>query len=142
MIETQIKDSLSEIQDFARNPLGLTRVINEIAVGHHVRQGDVYLQRISSFNKSDYEVTNERQLAEGNTKGASHTVDASVTVYKPVNKQNVKTQNNGFIMLGPVIESKDRFTLMHKQHAHFSMPAGTYQVSYQIDPQTMSRVLD
>jgi hypothetical protein len=142
MIETQIKDSLEQIQKYAENALGDSLTIHDFPLGCHIRQGDVYLSRIESFNKNEYELTLNRQLAEGNTKGASHTVDESVKVWKPKSAQKVNSNKMGFTMLGPIIESDTRFSLLHPEHSDFSCPSGIYQVSYQIDPQTMSRVLD
>ena len=148
MIETQIKDSLSEIQAFAKNPLDETRVIEKMEIGEHIRQGDVYLQMIEGFDKSQYELTSNRQLAEGNTKGASHRVDEYVQVWKPKVEQKVITQNNGLTQLGMILvndgngKNGANMRLSHDQHAHFVLPKGTYQVSYQINPQEMARVLD
>lgn len=138
-----ISETLNDIKTYAANPLGETRVIDSIAVGQHVRQGDVYLELIDSFDKKEYVVTQDRQLAKGNTKGSRHTVDESVTVYAPKsNNTNAQSTNGGWRVMGPVVVSKDRFTLSHPQHACFSLPGGTYQVSYQVDPNTLQAVLD
>jgi hypothetical protein len=46
-------------------------------------------------------------------------------------------------LVGPLVVSKDRFELTHPEHAHFSLPAGTYQVIYQGDWQgQMNRARD
>ena len=137
-----IEKAYNEIKTYAANPLGDMRVLDEIPVGYHVRQGDVYVERLESFDKSQYHVTGNRQLAPGATRGSRHTVSDSVTVWEPNVKTEVVWQNNGFTMLGPVVESKERFTIAHPDHADFSVPGGCYQISYQIDPVTMKRVLD
>lgn len=139
----QIKDSLEQIQQYAANPLGNDRVIDKIEIDHWARQGDVYITKISdSVNLADYAKTADRQLAPGSSKGSRHTVDETVEVWKAKTEQKVDNKNNGYTMLGPVIVSKDRFSILHPDHAHFSLPKGSYQVSYQIDPSTLSRVLD
>lgn len=142
--KTKVVETYQAIQDYAQSPLGDMRVIDECPVGYHVRQGDLYVQRIKSFNKEDYKEVSNRQLAPGQSKGSRHTVSDSVTVYEPIDKSmgNAEIVNGGIIIKGPIIESKDRFSVMHVEHADMSMPCGTYQIMYQADPQTMRRVQD
>jgi len=138
-----VQEVLSDIQAYATSPLKESRVISDIAVDQWVRQGDVYVMRINDFDKSNYKIDLNRQLPPGNTPGSRHTVDEYTKVYVSKNKNSdVITQKNGFTVLGPIVESDTRWTLSHPQHADFSLPAGTYQVSYQIDPQRMAMVLD
>jgi hypothetical protein len=145
-METKLKDAYQKIEQYAANPLGEMRVIDDkdFLVGKHVRQGDLYIIRMdpSTFDKTKYKVTQNRQLAPGSTKGSRHTVTDAVTVYAPVKEQEVLRQNDGFTMLGPVVESKERFSVDHPEHAAMSCPAGTYQISYQIDPITQRKVQD
>lgn len=137
-----IEDTLQAIQAYAKNPLGEMRVLPAVDVGYHVRQGDLYIERISAFDMTKYDVVNDRQLAPGSTQGSRHTVDGTVTVLKHKTAQQVLKVNDGYKMLGPVVESKERFTVSHPEHAAMSLPSGTYQISYQCDPSTLRRVLD
>jgi hypothetical protein len=43
---------------------------------------------------------------------------------------------------GPIIEATEAFMIQHPEHAHFQLPAGTYQVTYQLDFATRERVRD
>jgi hypothetical protein len=45
-------------------------------------------------------------------------------------------------MLGPVVVACGPWTVTHPKHSHHDMPAGTYQVTYQLDRQTHRRVED
>jgi hypothetical protein len=143
MNNTTIEKTYEKIQSFAQNPLGDQRVIDAIGVGYHVRQGDLYIKRIDGIDKGEYKVTSNRQLAPGTNKGSRHTVNDSVTVYEHVSKQGEATTNSlGFMINGPVIECPERFSVSHPEHADMSLPAGIYQINYQVDPATMRRVLD
>lgn len=109
----------------AREPLTEIRNVDAIAVGEWIRQGDVYLERVSKRPSEWKEKTKNRQLAPGATQGSRHILAAGPTIYaKPTGAD---------ILLGPVIVAKDRFVLEHPEHAHFSLPAGTYQCRYQQD---------
>ena len=153
----------SDINAYASNPLGETRVIAEDQMlsmeqliasgktdkngkspthGTFVRQGDIYIEKIDTFEKKDFKITENRQLALGNTKGSRHMVDANAIVWG--RGDNTSTTNNGigFRTMGPVVEFKERGTISHPEHADVSLPAGIYQVCYQTDGNTMSRVLD
>lgn len=143
-----ITESYNKIQAFADSPLGDMRVLDEIPVGYHVRQGDLYITAVSGFDKALFEKTENRQLAPGTSKGSRHTVSDAVTVLKPKTEGQTEVKRGSgnrltsVKVIGPVIVAKDRFTVSHPQHADMSCPAGTYQVSYQADPRTMARVRD
>lgn len=117
----------THVQEFATHKAKqAVRYIDAIKVGEFIRQGDVYLERIEKRDMESYKtVTQDRQLAPGTTKGSRHIVAASsnVTIYT--------TENVHSFLMGPQIEAKDRFVLEHPEHAHFSLPAGTYQARYQ-----------
>ena len=42
-------------------------------------------------------------------------------------------------LLGPVIVADEAFTLTHPEHAHHRLPAGIYQVGYQLDVSEQER---
>jgi hypothetical protein len=143
MPATEVAQVVGEVRDFAQDPLKETRVIDSVEVGQHVRQGDVYIQRVAA--PAAWKETKNRQLAPGTTMGSRHTVDESVKVLaNPAGAKVERTTDNRFPFRcnGPQIVSEDRFTVSHPEHADFSLPAGTYQVSFQCDPQSMQRVQD
>jgi len=136
--------SLSDIHQFAKEAKNDVRVIDKIEVGQAVRQGDVYVSKIADFDKKEYEISNDFKLAPGNTPGSRHYVDTSVKVWKRKNSNSDLVAKNevGCICYGPVIEAEKSFKVTHPEHADFYMPAGVYQISYQVDPVQMRRVLD
>jgi hypothetical protein len=117
-------------------PLKDTQVIEEMAVGHHVRQGDIYVEMIEKISLSA-KPTDNMQLAPGESKGSRHTV-FGCKVYEIKHSPNRENP----ILLGPQISSKERFTVSHPEHADFSMPPGNYQVIYQMDYATKRRIQD
>lgn len=131
-----------KIEEYAANPLGDMRVVDECPAGKFVRQGDVYVTAVKEYDSALYVPTENRQLAPGSSKGSRHTVSDSVSVFRLKEEAKVEKTNKGFVVLGPMIESKERFSIMHPEHADISLPPGRYCISYQVDPVTMKRVLD
>ena len=75
--------------------------------------------------------------------GSRHTVGASVKVWSnPSGHSVVRLSNATSVLVGPQIESEDRFTIEHPEHADFSLPGGKYQICYQFDAASMKRVQD
>jgi len=135
------KQAIDKVLDFAKNPLGETRVVDAMEIGEFVRQGDVYLVKIEEA--AAWKPTKNRQLAPGTTMGSRHTVDQSVTVLaNPAGATVERLARNRARCLGCQIISKDRFTVGHPEHADMSLPEGTYQVMFQVDPASMQRVQD
>ena len=97
------------------------RVIKKIEIGQSIRQGDIYLTRIDSVPNGLTKTANT-QLAVGKTQGSRHVVVGVKTIYAGTG-----------VLIGPVLVAEKRFTLTHPEHGHFSMPAGTYQTTYQRD---------
>jgi hypothetical protein len=141
-----ITEALNQIKKDAQSPLGDIRVIDEFPVGYHVRQGNVYVIRIDGFDKNEYKSTPNRQLEIGVNQNSRHTVPDDVAVFEP--KKGVQVQNvsvkgvQALLAEGTIIESKDRFTVMHPQHADYSLPGGTYKIAYQVDGKSQQRVRD
>lgn len=110
------------------------RVIESIKIGQAVRQGDVYLTAIKPTKEhAKMPAYLSDQLAPGNTMGSRHMISGDVKMFK---------DKDATVFTGPVIVAKERFKVTHPEHAHFDMPAGTYQVTYQLDWQTQNRVRD
>jgi hypothetical protein len=133
--------AVGAVLDYAKDPMAETRVVDEILPGQWVRQGDVYLVRTE--RREGWKETRNRQLAPGTTMGSRHTVDDSVTVLaNPEGAKVERTAPGTFRCRGPQVVSADRFTVSHPEHADFSLPAGIYDVCFQVDPQTLQRVQD
>lgn len=134
------KTAIERVNEASVNPLGEIRVCDNLKEGQAIRQGDLYL--VYSPNESKGERLKQTQLAPGNTQGSRHTVDSSVAVYAHPKQNQVITTSNGKFVQGPVIESSDRFSLLHPEHADHSLPAGRYTTRYQYDPRFDKRVVD
>ena len=116
----------------AKAPLTETRVVDKIKIGDFARQGDVYLERISSPSK-DWQETKNHQLAPGNSPGSRHVVSQGPRLFVSPTANPTDRTRQGTRLLGPQIVAKESFTVEHPEHAHITLPAGTYQSSYQLD---------
>jgi hypothetical protein len=147
---TQTLDAVQSITEFANKASNDMRIVpdGKINVGQSVRQGDCYLVRLNDKGttklKNGVEINpaefitplQSDQLVPGNTLGSRHTVRRRKTV-----SLAISPTSRDFLQ-GPIIVAKERFTVEHPEHAHFSLPAGTYGVRYQLNAQTMRRVKD
>jgi hypothetical protein len=120
-----------------------TTELTALSVGEYVHQGDVYLVRVRDgvlpYRK---QLAKGRQLAPGNNPGARHVIDpdAEVTIYTEGVSGAVDCAKHA--LLGPLVVAESAFTLMHPEHGHMKLPAGTYQTLFQVDAVTGRRVLD
>lgn len=117
-----------------------TRFLDTIEVGEFARQGDLYIERIKTMPKG-CKLTTDKQLAPGTTQGSRHVVEGAEVMRHPQQGQ-IERRGAKHYCYGPVIEAKDYATVTHPEHAHISIPAGIYQISYQVDTQQMRRVAD
>lgn len=111
------------------------RYLESIAVGKAIRQGDLYVRRIASLPDVTGETTTDRQLAPGNTRGSRHMLEGDAEVVRPAGKEPLR---------GPYFVAKARVRITHPEHAHFSLPPGTYEVIFQrdFDREQIARVMD
>lgn len=120
------------------------RVCRKIEIGSVLHQGDVYVHCVESDHPRGKEV-GSRQVAVGSTVGARHVAEgAGVKVFEGKLLPDWVTPGDFQVsdLLGPVIVADDTWNLAHPEHAHHSIPAGTYQITYQGDWATKTRVLD
>lgn len=117
-----------------------TRFLDTIKVGEFVRQGDLYIERIESAPEG-CKPSQDKQLAPGTTQGSRHVVEGA-EVFRHPKQGQIERRGEKHYCYGPVIECKDFATITHPEHAHISLPAGIYQISYQVDTQQMRRVAD
>lgn len=122
------------------------RVVRRIEIGSAIQQGDVYLFRVPDNHPKGKQIgKGKKQIAVGTHTGARHVVEGSVLVYEGVAlPEGVKPPMDveAREICGPVIVAEDAFSLVHPEHAHHQLPAGTYQTTYQLDLRTMKRVVD
>lgn len=113
------------------------RFIKKMEIGQVVRQGDIYIHCVGDKHPHG-DKTNNRQLAPGSTQGSRHTVEGNVDVFNGTTAPEWASR----ALIGPYIYGKERFVVPHPEHAHVSLPSNGYQITYQLDAQTMMRVDD
>lgn len=109
------------------------RVVSKMEIGKHIRQGDVYVKRVSKpKDMKAFEEINDRQLAPGNTRGSRHIVTSDCTVYRFKNGRDA--------LQGPLLHAENDLMIEHPEHAHFKLPGNSwYQVTYQKDERAEER---
>ena len=117
------------------------REITEIKSGQAVRQGDIYLHCVEAAHARGAVRTGDtaRQLAIGSQAGARHIAEPPAVVYEGV---ALPTWCAVGTFTGPLVVSDAPFTVSHPEHAAVRLPAGTYQVTHQMDARTLDRVRD
>ena len=123
------------------------KVIENIAVGKGIRQGDLYIIRINPegstkikgfeepINVENFTSLGSDQLAIGTTMGSRHTIKEGQAAF-------YTDPRNANPVVGGVVKAKQCWDLEHPEHAHHNLPEGTYAVFYQLDWQTKQRVRD
>lgn len=135
----EASEVLKQIADNACKSSPELRFVDKIEVGEHVRQGDIAILcigngKLTEALKKEKKArlgaeTDNHQLAPGTNKGSRHilapTKAKSLTVFTPAQGRPE--------IEGPIFETTERVTITHPEHGHISIPAGTYQVDYQVD---------
>lgn len=140
-MEMTLEKAILEIEKAASVAVTEVRFCEKHIVGKvSNRQGDIYLHMVTKDHPRGKRIKN-RQLAIGTTQGSRHIIEGDdVEVYEGTTLPNyVKDRRTP---LGPCFVIKRRETNTHPEHAHSSLPAGTYQVTHQMDARTWRRTLD
>ena len=121
---TDVKTVIEQIQENAVSSSNEPRMVRTVLEGQIVRQGDIYIEAISKakFEQVSGKETDNRQLAEGESKGSRHIVGAGPKVFAPKQRRQ---------LFGPLINATQRFVVEHPEHAHVSLPSGYYRVRFQ-----------
>lgn len=136
---TNVIEAVGRVEAAAQKPNEEKRVVTSIEIGCAVRQGDIYLTRIPDGAARGKELQ-DRQLAPGTSQGSRHVVAGEgVRVFAAAGPRPELARG---ALLGPIVVAEQTFTVTHPEHAHFELPAGTYQCSFQMDPRTLARVED
>lgn len=134
--------AIRQIQDAAKH-LPEVRIITDMKIGEVVRQGDIYIERVSAIASKGAEVKS-RQLAPGTTKGSRHIVDESPSVTLWESKPSI--DNKAAFQVGPAIEAKCNFSVTHPEHAWIKFVVGNvaqfFQVWFQADFARKERAKD
>lgn len=119
------------------------RDLSKMKVGEIFRQGDIYVEKVKKANKGD-EITNTRQLVDGQTKGSRHMVTEGPKLYKLLEKAPRSKGDNDILRVASVAIVADKpFTIHHPEHAFGqNLPAGEYHVWNQMDYVRQQKVRD
>jgi len=120
--------TFQKIETAAKANTAKLRVIETMAVGEAIRQGDLYIERVAKLPPMKTLIkAKTHQLAIGTTQGSRHIVDANsqVEIFNLVKNENP--------LAGPLVSAKESWLLTHPQHGHFRIPAGFYRTAYQRD---------
>jgi hypothetical protein len=154
-METKEKavEVLEKIQSVAKNCKAEDRLVKNWIPGQFVRQGDVYLTCVPSDWPHGKELENH-QLVPGNSKGSRHIAGESIRVYegKQVpegiakrlqDAHKVSGEGLARVILGPLLEIKERSSVTHPEHGDYSLPGGCHvQVTYQLNSRDLQRAQD
>lgn len=116
------------------------RIIKEWLIGKVVRQGDIYLHRVTNTHEVGDEL-NIRQIAEGTSIGSRHILIGDVKVYQGI---KLPSYVNSRWPLGYTFDvGEEGATVTHPEHAHIDICVkGRYVVTHQMDMMTMRKVSD
>lgn len=116
------------------------RIIKNIGIGRAIRQGDLYIHRVSDSHPVG-EMLHIRKIADGTSIGSRHILIGDVVVYQGV---KLPSYVNASYPLGYTFDvGNEGATVTHPEHAHIDICVkGRYVVTHQMDMSTMKRVSD
>jgi hypothetical protein len=117
------KEVLGRIETEAQSPSWAVRVVPDCQPGEGIRQGDVYVHALPSVPNHGHLLAT-RQLVQAGSTSRGHVIEGDAALYE-------RYRAGPFD--GPLLELRSRAVLTHPEHAHISLPAGWYEVRYQID---------
>lgn len=145
----EVKEVHDSILEAAISAIDETIHTDAIEIGEHVRQGDLYLTRVSLSWPHGRELPG-RQLVAGSSPGSRHIAEGPLRMYAgdPASKEicgllsGAENSRVRALLTGPVVVADDRWINAHPEHADHALPAGCYQITYQLDPREEVRVRD
>ena len=117
------KEVLGRIEAEAQTPSWAVRVVPVCRPGEGIRQGDVYVHALP-FVPPHGRVLATRQLVQAGSTSRGHVIEGDAALYE---------RDRAGRFDGPLLELRSRAVLTHPEHAPISLPAGWYDVRYQID---------
>ncbi len=133
--------AVAKVENAAALADAAPREIETIEIGQAVRQGDIYLHRVSDAHAHGAlrRGGDARKLAIGNNANSRHVAEDPAVCFEGT---TLPSWCQAGTFLGPLVKSPDRFTVSHPEHAALSLPGGIYQVTHQMDARTLDRVAD
>lgn len=119
----KVEQVIKKIERAAKKETAELRFVRTCQEGDEIRQGDIYLYPVEVSAPLSKKLAT-KQLAPGTTQGSRHIVEGNVELF------DAKMRDP---LVGPIVVAKERFTVTHPEHAHISLPSGTYECRYQQD---------
>lgn len=134
-------DILKQVEETAEtHKVAEERDARMMPVGRVFRQGDLYIHRVTE-NFPHGPFTPNRQLVDGTSKGSRHVAELPAKCYLGV-KHPTSQMLNRSQAIGPLIHSEEEFVISHPEHSDVRLSGGWYQITHQMDPNTLIRVMD
>jgi hypothetical protein len=138
-MKSDLQEKLKEIGNAAELDV---RICRRAEIGTVLQQGDVYLHRVPDDHPHGKEL-GSRQVAVGEGIGSKHmAIGNRVSVFAGVELPSGVSTDFKSEMLGPLVISPKPWQLVHPVHPAHEVCEGAWQVTYQIDLKTRTRVLD
>lgn len=124
---SQVNALMQQIEKQAASHKNDDRFAHVVQIGEIIRQGDIYIERVEE-SETRGKATKEVQLAPGTSKGSRH-------ILRELGAGTVSVFESGISdpLAGPVVCATERFEVTHPEHPNFSIPSGTYKITYQRD---------
>lgn len=164
MMSTKELEVLEKIKDHAKSTRRNRDYSDrEYKPGEGIRQGDVYLFFIRDVSRQEqhkeltelFQPDSQSWLTSsdpGSTKDhiikvPEHGDIKAITLHRTYRmplelEEHVRFMQGNIPLLGPTVRAREPFVLTHKKHDNFTLPAGMWQLVFQLDPRTRRRVID
>lgn len=143
-----IEQAINEVLAHSTSPDAEIRIARRLEIGRAIHQGDVYVRRVPDDHPRGAAL-GTRQVAVGEGVGSRHVAEGEgVEVFAgdpacaPALLPKMSGSRERRLCLGPVVVATGTWCLTHPKHAHHRLPAGTYQVTYQLDAKTRRAARD
>lgn len=118
-------------------------VPDDLPLGMTCRQGDIRYVRVSTDHA--HGAPTGKQVVAGSALGSRHTAEAPAQCYVGTTQPLVLVDGElrpVKAFLGACVVSHARFLCQHPEHGHYSLPAGAWQVTQDMDVRTRQRMDD
>lgn len=149
---SSVAEVVEKIEKSAEVPNREVRdVRGKMVRGAVVRQGDVYFLACDGrlFNKRQPRADQDRNLAKAaeGTSGHAHTLVGDAVLFDAIALDKLTQGTNGDplgqgVLLGPAFRAQEDVRVTHEEHSEVILPAGYYQVLFQLDPIRAQRSAD
>lgn len=147
-MQLTVKETIEKIQEqakinAARDKEQKVKTVPLMKVGEVIRQGDIYIHKVAD-NHPVGEQLDRRQLADGHSIGQRHMLLGEFKIYEGVELPSWVDKSTNQ-RLGYAFDVTGECRNSHPEHDHYLFledRKGRYQVTYQLDMQTLRKVSD